>query len=204
MLYKRGSLFLGLLMLIVVMSIIALRILPETHTLHERDVEQEFTITIGNIRAAMDIERNMGASSPCIAEYNALLGDPSDPAKIDAYLDCLAEHNLLNHANPKDPTIPAYRWGIGANELFWQAQQNLVSSHTAYGVGSFEAGTEEIDSFNSPVGWVNSFPEHDNATFSSDTPSNEDSSYDDYLGQNRFGRANSFYGNCLRLASSTY
>ena len=185
------------------MSIIALRLLPEAHTINQRNVEQEFSITLTEIRSAMDLERSMGDSSPCKAEYDALAADPSNPVKVNAYLDALANNNLLVHAKPKDPTIPAYRWGTGANELFWQAQSNLVSSQTAYGVGSFEAGTENVNGFDSPVGWVNSFPNHDDATFTPDTPTSSSSYLDDYVGQNRFGAPNSVRGYCIRLASST-
>lgn len=200
---NRGSLFLGLLMLIIIMSIVALRLLPEANTINQRNIEQEFSITLTEIRSAMDLERSLGNSSPCKAEYDALILDPSNPVKVKNYLDALAKNHFLLHSSPKDPTIPFYRWGTGANKLFWQAHRNLVSSQTVYGVGSFESGTKNTDGFDSPVGWVNSFPNHDDATFSYDTPSSADSSRDEYIGQNRFGTPYSVRGHCLRIASST-
>lgn len=194
---------LGLLILLIIGSIIALRTLPEYKTIEERALEQDFIEKIGHIRAAIDIDRSLGDKSPCKPEYDDLMADPGNPVKIEAYLKALSRENFLNLSRFKDPAIPDYRWGTGPNQLFWQVQLNLVSSDTAYGLGSFEAGAENNEGFNSPTGWVNSLAYNDNATFSPDTPSFESDSFDDYPGQNRLGRLLSLKGYSLRLATYT-
>ena len=205
---RQGNLFLGLMVLILITSILAMRMIPEYNTISEREDEQEFTVTLGQIRSAMKLERSLndpknGLTSPCAATYNALINDINNPAKVEAYLKDLYDNKFLINYNPKDPTIKSHLWGTGASQLFWQARRNLVASTTSYGIGSFEAGTEVIDGFNSPAGWINTFPDNDNATFSPITPSSEDSNLDFFIGQNKLGSPISDDGYCLKLATST-
>ena len=199
---KRGNLFLGLLVLIVITGIMATRLLPEYNTLQERAVEQEFAVTIGHIRAAMDIERAMLGSSPCLIEFDALYADPTNPVKVNNYIKALENNNLLIHPDPSDPAIPNYRWGTGAGQLYWQVQKNLVASTTVPGMGSFEEW-DDSSGVNTPVGWTLGSLSPTQATFVNDSPSMENSNLDDYLGQNRFGDMNGYKGYALKLASST-
>lgn len=194
---------LGLLVALIVASIVALRMIPEYSTIEERTTEQEFIETIGHIRAAIDLERVLGDASPCKVEYDALVADPDNPVKIEAYLKALERDNFLNISEFKNPAIPYYRWGTALGQDYWQVKLNLVSSDTAYGLGSFEAGTETNEGFSSPTGWVNSLAYNDNATFSTDTPSLETEEFDDYPGQNRLGKLSSYRGYSLKLATYT-
>jgi type II secretory pathway pseudopilin PulG len=199
---KRGNLFLGLLVLIVITGILATRLLPEYNTLQERAIEQEFAVTIGHIRAAMDIERAMLASSPCSTEFDALYADPTDPVKVNNYIKALENNNLLIHPDPMDPAIPRYRWGTGAGQLYWHVQKNLVASTTAMAMGSFEEW-DDSSGINTPVGWNLGSLSPTQATYVNDSPSMENSNLDDYLGQNRFGDMAGYTGYALKLASST-
>lgn len=191
---------LGLMVLIIIASIVVLRILPESETIEKRKTEKSFALTLSLIRQAIALERYLGDSSPCKAEYDSLLLDPDDPVRIDAYLSALVTNNFLALENYRSPAIPQHQWGTAASQLFWQVRRNLVASDTEFGIGSFEAGVENNEGFSSPVGWVNSLTQNNNATFSTSTP---DSFDDNFTWQNKFGSIGGRDGRSLRIATYT-
>ncbi len=194
---------LGLLVVLIIAGLISLRLLPEYSVIEERETEKQFAVLISNIRAAIDLERTLGDDSPCKPEYDALIADPDNPARIDDYLQALSREHFLNRSDYANPAVAHFRWGTAPGELFWKVQVNHVASDTAFAIGSFEAGTEINEGFSSPVGWVNSMPYNDNATFAQDTPSYYSEVFDDYPGQNRLGHLSSRRGYSLKIASYT-
>lgn len=191
---------LGLLVVIIIGGIVALQMLPEYETLEKRRVEDDFSLTISHIRQAISLEREMADDSPCLAEYNSLMADPDNPVKLQTYLDSLKNHGFLTLQNYQSPSVPYHKWGTGPNNLFWQTRRNLIASTTTFGISSFEAGAEVQDGFSSPVGWINSMAQNDNATFA---PGIQNSTMDDFPWQNKFGDLPSQPGKSLRIASYT-
>lgn len=191
---------LGLMVLIMIGGIIALRILPQSEVVEKRSNENSFALTISIIRQAITLERALGDASPCKAEYDSMILDPENPVKVDAYLKSLLNHNFLTMENYRSPVIPSYLWGTAGGQMFWQARRNLAASDTVYGMGSFEAGTETNEGFSSPTGWVNSLIYNDNATFSTSVPQGV---YDDFPWQNKFGTMGGRQGYSLRIATYT-
>ena len=191
---------LGLMVLIVIGGIIALRFLPQSEVIEKRRKENSFALTISIIRQAISLERALGDSSPCKPEYDDLMLDPENPLKVDAYLKSLISHNFLTLENFQSPVVPRHLWGTAGGQMFWQARKNLAASDTIYGMGSFEAGTEMNEGFSSPTGWVNSLIYNDNATFSTSVPLNV---YDDFPWQNKFGTMGGRQGYSLRIATYT-
>lgn len=191
---------LGLMVLIIIGSILVVRILPESATIERRKTEQNFALTISLIRQAVTLERFLGDSSPCKAEYDDLLLDPDDPVKIETYLNALVAHNFLSLENYRSPAIPQQMWGTAVGKHFWQVRRNLVATDTSFGIGSFEAGVENNEGFSSPVGWINSLTQNDNATFSTSTPQDLD---DNFTWQNNFGSMGGRDGRSLRIATYT-
>ncbi len=191
---------LGLMVILIIGSLVAIRLLPQMQTLEKRQAETTFDQTLSLLRQGVYLERQLGDNSPCKAEYDDLIADPENAAKLNAYLQALVQNNFLTIENHDNPLIADHLWGTGPGQIFWQTTRNLVASNATFGIGSFEAGFEIADGFSSPVGWVNSLAYNDNATFAEGLSMPE---LDDFPWQNKFGNTAGQPGKSLRIATYT-
>lgn len=199
---RRGVIMLLLLLSLVVLSLVASLLIPEHVTITQRQFERDLRLNLGQIRMAMDMERNLATASPLQPLLEALLADPHDPVRVANYLAGLASAGYLSRPDLKDPLIPAWQWGTGSGKLYWQAQRNLMGSMTTSGLTSFESGQAFDPDCGTltPVGWLNLLdPTKASMDLASDTPSTDDTALDDYLGQNRMGQFLSGQGHSLRI-----
>jgi len=191
---------LGMLVVLIIGSLVAIRLLPQMETIEKRQQETSFDQTLSLIRQAVYLERQLGDLSPCKVQYNDLVADSQNSAKLEAYLNALVQFNFLTIDKHQNPLIAPHHWGVGPGQIFWQTTRNLVSSDTTFGIGSFEAGAEVSEGFSSPVGWINSMPYNDNATFAEGISMPD---LDDFPWQNKFGNTAGQPGRSLRIASYT-
>lgn len=115
---RRGSLFLLLAMVIIVLGLFATRLIPSKNIQNKRMKANNLRSCIGEIREAILLKR---LASPT---YNPQMRDPASIAKV---LEDLANENYLRRESLKDATVPSYLWDEN-DGTYWKSVNNIASN----------------------------------------------------------------------------
>jgi len=190
-----------LLIGLAVGALIAANIIPHQATIARRADETQLRDCLAQIRLASDLERRLGASSPCAPAFAALAANPGNASYVEGYLQSLAAGGFLRDPKIRDPLVFGLAWGTQSGQVYWQARLNVLQG-AASPTGSFEAGVVFDSAIGTltPVGWKNALdPNVAVATLSTETPSLNSSELDDYPGQNKMGTPLEDSGTSLRI-----
>ncbi len=174
---RKGTVILGLLVVILLGGVLATRLVPSYEIQERRQSDLELRFALAQIRQAVDMKEMLDPDWPNNTGLN--LGIAS---QVKDLLNGLIADNLLG-AIPRDTTIITYQWSQNlmaspSQAQYWVMAGNIASnsdfedfrSDTISGIGlaSWSLGTTDTLLATVPV----SFPD----------------ALDDYKGQNKFGR----------------
>lgn len=179
---RRGSAFLALLAVLVIIGLLALRLIPDMTTVEQRRKEGDLSLALTEMRTAIRLERL--ASGSDLGFY----ADWDDPSSFSRYLDNLVSRGYLRKV-PTDPMTPVWTWGTASNQLYWRPVRNLVASasfessmlrYTAWATGS-----QKVVAMITPQAWVGA----------------SDTRFDAFPGENLFGSVMASGGHALLIVA---
>jgi len=177
-------LMMAMLVAIVGVGLLSASLVPTEVTKSKRGQEEQLKSALAQIRFAFDLKRLHDPN------YNPPL---KTAAQVASVLKTLADGKFLRNASMTDPTVVSHLWS-GSSEFYWQGNSNY-SYNT-----SFESAVPPDTSKMEVVASWSTDPSVTEAA--SDTkffPSQGETAFDDYSGQNKLGKRLLLSGTSLRL-----
>lgn len=128
LLNKRGTLFIALMLAITLGAGLAANYLaPRNVVIEKRITETTLQRNLSELRAAMRFERILETVDSAIfdSDWTNSPTPTTTSVSFQTYLQQLVDKGYLAEI-PRDPTVPADRWGPEDGKLFWIPTQNLV------------------------------------------------------------------------------
>lgn len=117
---RRGTVMMMLLVAIMIGGFVAIRLIPDVEIQERRQKDVQLKLALAQIRQAVSLRV---FSDPT---YNP---DFSTSESIASELADLEARNFLPSVKIlRDRHVPAHRWGIGPNDVYWQAVQNIATN----------------------------------------------------------------------------
>lgn len=179
---RKGTVMLVLLAALLVGGIMASKLLPKQEVQAQRRSEQELRTTIAEIRQAFDLKEFVAGS---------FIPDLSTPAKINAVLKQLETENFLRNASMTDSTMFAGQW---INNTFWVGTSNIPFNTSFEGSAPLDITKNEF-----LASWSLGTPDTIAASDTTFWPSRDSDKFDDYSGQNKFGKIMQINGASMKL-----